>query len=281
MLVKEQTYACFRDYLRLRHPSSPLEHMVSANHRYQLCKWACSFLSLCSFDLYIAITAFSYFDRFLCSPHPQAKLALTSRDQFQLVFVTALVLAFKAKNGMDVELDFFTEKICCGMYSGEELATTEMKMLEALSWKLNGPSPHDFIEYYVELLDVDSRCEPLLASLIEDSKLVAASAMMHYPNALKMPSSIALTSMIKAIEQSETFNRFQKVELTQAVMQVIHDIGDQVCSAGIHDIYDNSTPSAPPKETLPSNTLSTVKNDLACLASQMMMTHLSRHLHSC
>ncbi|KAL7501795.1 hypothetical protein ACHAWX_000358, partial [Stephanocyclus meneghinianus] len=142
MLIKERhpSYTCIRDYL---HPSCQYRSEITELDRHQLCQWAYSILSACTFDESIGPLAFSYFDRFLSSQHPRAKLAMTSRHEIQLVFVTALVLALKVRCGMNVEFDFVCERICSDLYSEEELIETEKQMLMALGWRLNGPTSHD------------------------------------------------------------------------------------------------------------------------------------------
>jgi hypothetical protein len=38
------------------------------------------------------------------------------------------------------------------MYDANEIIAMELNVLQALKWKLNGPTPHDFIDYYLELV---------------------------------------------------------------------------------------------------------------------------------
>lgn len=100
-----------------------------------------------------------------------------------------------------MELDFVCERICCGLYPEEHLINMEKVVLVALAWRLNGPSAHDFIEYFVELLPEQDDVETLKTLLSEDARDRASSAVMDYSQVLRLPSSIAFAALVKAIQE--------------------------------------------------------------------------------
>jgi hypothetical protein len=132
-------------------------------------------------------------------------------------------MALKARYGMSVELDFFSEKICCDMYKENELIDTEMEMLMALTWKLNGPCPHDFIEYIVELV-LTQEDESIKSSLILNAKSISASSMMDFSEAQRLPSSIAVSSLIESIEELQTLHPCEKLQLACHISSLGSDI---------------------------------------------------------
>ncbi|KAL3780199.1 hypothetical protein ACHAWO_000142 [Cyclotella atomus] len=258
MLLNERhpSYRC-RDYL-----NSQSQHEVSATDRFKLCQWAYSITSACSLDLSVACVAILFFDRFLSSGNSRAQFALTSPPQFQLAFATALFLALKTHSGMNVELDFFSENVCGDLYRKEDLVEMEMEMLKALSWKLCGPTTHDFIEYFIELSHIEDGS--IRSSLITDSKIIAASAMMRYPE-LHMPSHIALTSIVESIEQLQDVTPVQKVLL-------IHGIASAICD---HEYYTND--AAPQKDSITPRSFGAYADNIVSLASQVVGRSMNQY----
>eukprot|EP00956_Cyclotella_meneghiniana_P045877 scaffold388663_cov152-Cyclotella_meneghiniana.AAC.1 len=147
--------------------------------------------------------AFSYFDRFLSSNAPAAKRALNYIAQCQLAFVTSLVIALKCHLGFEVEYNFVSEIVAKGVYDAEELSCMEMEVLQALDWKLNGPSPDDFIGYFLELLS-DAHEAPFLEFVRSFSKSLVQLAVTRYDVVVQhYPSKIAFASIWCAFQCAE------------------------------------------------------------------------------
>ena len=68
------------------------------------------------------------------------------------------VIAIKNRGGVKLGSDFVANEICHGLYTSDEIDVMEMEVMQALTWKLNGPSPHEFIDALVGLLPASS-CE--------------------------------------------------------------------------------------------------------------------------
>ena len=153
---------------------------ISPSVRLALCDWAYKTIVVCDgVDRSTAIMAFSYFDRFLSSNAPAAKKALNDLQECQLAFVASLVIAIKCHSGFKVEYDFVSELVAQGFYNEEELSCMEMEVLQALEWKLNGLSSHDFIGYFLELLP-DAHGAPFLDILRSLSKSFVKLAVTRY-----------------------------------------------------------------------------------------------------
>ena len=149
--------------------------------------------------------AFSYFDRFLSSYAPAAKRALNYIAQCQLAFVASLVIAIKCHSGFKVEIDFVSEIVATGAYDEEEMSCMEMEVFQALDWKwkLNGPSPDDFIEYFFELLP-DAHEAPFLEFVRSFSKSLVQLAVTRYDVVVQhYPSKIAFASIWCAFQCAE------------------------------------------------------------------------------
>jgi hypothetical protein len=111
-----------------------------------------------------------------------------------LIPQACLVIALKGREGMDVKPIFVTEKMCEDMYLVEEVVLMEIKILRTLSWFLNGPTPKDFLEIFMELLPPDADKE--VASILYEAAIKKSEAsLLDYSLGLESPSRVALASL--------------------------------------------------------------------------------------
>ena len=147
MQAQEPYYRISADYL------SSSSATITAADRRALCSWSYEIIeSLSNINSEIACIGISYLDRFMATSSPRAKVALRSRHEYQLVTVACTVIAIKNRGGVKLGSDFVSEVVCHGLYTSDEIDVMEMEILHALSWKLNGPSPHEFIDALLGLL---------------------------------------------------------------------------------------------------------------------------------
>jgi hypothetical protein len=168
--------------------------------REALCNWGYQTVAACNgvTSRTTAAKAISFFDRFLGTSAPAAQQALTDLVYSQLAFVACLVIALKFHSGFNVETDFISNEVCGNMYDSNEIIEMELNVLKALGWKLNGPTPHDFIDYYLEL--VPSIDKTHRGFLIGFSNGLAELASMKYTLALHRPSEVAFASIFCATQ---------------------------------------------------------------------------------
>jgi hypothetical protein len=157
--------------------------------------------------------AISYFDRYLSSSDPSAKGALAHRFQFQLAFVACLVIALKVHSGFTVETSFISDVVCEGLYSAKEIVDMEDKILRALNWYLNGPTPHDFIGGFLEA--VPSIKPRHIDFVSRYSKNIADLGMTNYYVAMQCPSEIAFTSICCALYHVNSESRIDGLAIMQ------------------------------------------------------------------
>eukprot|EP00956_Cyclotella_meneghiniana_P026754 scaffold58617_cov24-Cyclotella_meneghiniana.AAC.1 len=148
--------------------------VIGPSHRLALCQWG-----------YKTIAAFS-----------PAERALNDVVICQLAFVTSLLIALKIHAGFNVESDFVAGVITRNAYGADEINSMELEILRSLSWKLNGPTPHDFIDYFLEVMPgVNGTCLERIRSL---SKTLVELAVTRYDTVMHLPSEIALASIFCA-----------------------------------------------------------------------------------
>ena len=104
------------------------------------------------------------------------------------------MIALKARECIEVEPSFMADRISSGMYSPEELVDTELDILRTLGWRLNGPTPCDFIQHYLELHPPSSN-KQLIRMLVFDAIKVSEAAVMDYSVALEPFSCIAIAAI--------------------------------------------------------------------------------------
>jgi hypothetical protein len=173
---------------------------VTPSDRRTMCSWSYDIVDACSIDREIAVIGTSYFDRFMSSPSPRARQALTSRRSFQLSFITCLIISLKCRAGMQVDSDFVSDTICQGLYDADEIVECERDVLAALGWRLNGPSGHDFVGGLLELLPENARGDE---KLVEEMRVAAnvriEAAVTDYETAMRPASSVAYAALLTAM----------------------------------------------------------------------------------
>lgn len=112
---------------------------------------------------------------------------------------SCLVIALKGRESMEVNPQFVAETMCEDMYHPEEIVGMEIEILRTLSWFLNGPTPKDFLEHFMELLPADSNDE-VASNLRELACKKLEMSMLDYHLALELPSSLALVSIASLLQ---------------------------------------------------------------------------------
>ena len=194
MLSQEKTAYKTCDYLSLK------DTVACAADRNALCEWGYSVVAACSgVDRSAVAVAISYFDRYLSSSEPSTGQALNDRYQLQLVFVACLVIALKAYSGLNVEVDFISNVVCDGSYNAEDIIGMENEILRSLKWRLNGPTPHDFIDGFLQVVVPTIEAQQF-DFLSRYSKHIASVGLTSYFVALHCPSTIAHASIACALQ---------------------------------------------------------------------------------
>ena len=145
----------------------------------------------------------------------RAQVALSSTHEYQLATVVCTVIAIKNRGGITLGTNFVADVVCHGLYTNDELDVMEMEILQALTWRLNGPSPHEFIDAVVGLFpasSVDGGAASLLLS--KQSKIKVETAVLDYDLALQSSSSLAYAAILTTIQTSSNVrNGFEPTDL--------------------------------------------------------------------
>ena len=118
------------------------------------------------------------------------------------------MIALKARECMEVAPSFIAERVCNGMYSPKELVDNELEILRTLGWRLNGPTPFDFIHYFLELLPT-SFDRQIVKVLANDAIKLSEAAVTEYSVALEPFSIIAYESIKACISADDSKEKYR------------------------------------------------------------------------
>ena len=243
MQAQEPYYRIGADYL-----SSSSATNTAADRR-ALCSWSYEIIeSLSNINSEVACIGMSYLDRFMATSSPRAKVALTTRHEYQLATVACTVIAIKNRGGIKhLGSDFVAEVVCHGLYTKNELDVMEMEVLNALSWRLSGPSPHEFIDALVGLLSAisedgsedDNASSSLL--LIKHSKIKVDNAVLDYNLALQSSLTLAYAAILTSLKTtSDLVDRFCPMDLIIWMTNIDSIMAgsrmDQIFLKGLEDV---------------------------------------------
>jgi len=131
---------------------------------------------------------------------------LADHWSYQLSALTCLYIAVKVFGRVSINA-MMMEEIGYGAYRAEEIIDTEMIVLEALGWRLNGPTPQEFACLLLVGLtdsgDAHDDYSALLGRLSDRSNLRCEQATADYDlSATCDPSAIAMASLLDSLEDA-------------------------------------------------------------------------------
>jgi len=241
MQAQEPYYRIGADYL------SSTSATITAADRRVLCSWSYEIIeSLSNINSEVACIGMSYLDRFMATSSPRAKVALTTRHEYQLATVACTVIAIKNRGGIKhLGSDFVAEVVCHGLYSKDELDDIEMEVLNALSWRLNGPTPHEFIDALVGLLSAISEDDNASSSLLltEHSKIKVDNAVLDYNLALQSSLALAYAAILTTLKTTSVLmDRLCPMDLINWMSNIESIMAgsrmDQIFLKGLEDVIN-------------------------------------------
>ena len=184
----------------------------------------------------------------MATSSPRAKAALSTRHQYQLATVACTVIAIKNRGGIKhLGSDFVAKVVCHELYTKDELDDMEMEVLNALSWRLNGPSPHEFIDALVGLLppspedgsEDDNASLSLLLS--KHSKRQVDDAVLEYDLALQSSLALAYAAILTSLKtSSDLMDCFCPMDLINWMSNIESIMAgsrmDQIFLKGLEDV---------------------------------------------
>mmetsp|Transcript_18483 Transcript_18483/g.31743 ORF Transcript_18483/g.31743 Transcript_18483/m.31743 type:complete len:287 (-) Transcript_18483:16-876(-) len=166
-----------------------------------------------------AIVAMNYLDRFLCgNSSSRAKMATNDPRKYQLIAITSLFIAIKVTEPIKVD-DAIIIHLSKGLRSAKDIASCEHEILTALRWKLQGPTPFQFIGSILELLPDSVRTVEMAKRIYYYSLRQIKHAMEDYAFIILRRSSIAIASILNSLDEIDE-DDFPSSERTQFVQKI-------------------------------------------------------------
>jgi Cyclin, C-terminal domain/Cyclin, N-terminal domain len=165
----------------------------------------------------------SYLDRYLCSR--PGRSALANRKEYQLSAMTALYVAIKIHEPLEMETALLAD-LSRGCYEEMEFVHKEEELLQALKWRVGGPTALGFIQHYLALLP-DTVHPAVGEAMMEYARYQTELAISEHSLVDMPPSEIALAAVLNAMEGMDIHLLLPKAQ-TKFVRTLEKVVGIQV-----------------------------------------------------
>lgn len=188
MIHHETTIYRRSDYLA---NESRFGKILDGPWRQRIIEWMFSVTDHCALKRDCVAVASHYLD--LCVDRG----VVESRQQFQLVAMTALQLAIKLYDSTVVRLDSMI-KLGRGLFTERDVINMEFKILSSLDWQVHPPTANCFLRQYLRLLP-PSISPPVRYMLTEVTRFIAEITVCLYSFVDSQPSVVAYAALLIAL----------------------------------------------------------------------------------
>lgn len=206
---------------------------VNSGCRAKMIDWTYSIVDYCGFDRETVITAASLIDRFFSQQATLPKEVLNDRRQYQLYCMTALHVAIKLRERMNLDCDLLS-RISRGTYTAYEFLEAECHLMSQLDWRLNAPTSMEFVHEFISLLPKHSISPSVEAKILDFAQRQSQHATREYDFVTTKQFSVALAALINAIEATD-YNEFP-LQLREELFELLRNATDSDdCSEDIFE----------------------------------------------
>lgn len=197
MLHQEETDYQVVDYLRANEElRKKAAKPVDEDCRVKMCEWCYQVVDFCKFRRETVGIGMSYLDRYLCAD--KGKKALGDRKEYQLVAMTCLYIAIKLHEPLEMETSLLAD-LSRGCYTEMEFANMEKKILEALVWRVNGPTALSFVQSYLLFMPQTVHSAVILA-VWDYARFQTEMAISDHSFVDTKPSIVGMAALMNAME---------------------------------------------------------------------------------
>lgn len=200
-LWDERTLHESGDYLSCR------DVQVTESDRATIVGWCHSVVDACRFDREVVASAMGMVDRFLSRPSPVADAALRDRARYQLVAVAALSVAVKMDR-QNVDGAALLAALGRGVYRAEDVARTELELLEGLAWRVCAPTSFGIARDVLLLTLPHANLRgSTWAFVLDEVRFRCEYAVRDYLLSTKRPSTVALAAIFDTLDHVDPQDR--------------------------------------------------------------------------
>mmetsp|Transcript_12381 Transcript_12381/g.25686 ORF Transcript_12381/g.25686 Transcript_12381/m.25686 type:complete len:328 (-) Transcript_12381:105-1088(-) len=199
-IQEESTYRV-KDYItesaaQRKRSSKPID----SDCRVKMCEWCYQVVDFCKFRRETVAIGMSYLDRYLCTP--KGRSALCNRKEYQLAAMTALYVAIKLHEPLEMETSLLAD-LSRGCYTEMEFVGMEQIILQAIKWRVNGPTVLAFVAHFLALLPSAIHLS-VAESIMEYARFQTELAVAEQSLVTLKPSEVALAAVLNGVEGLDT-----------------------------------------------------------------------------
>lgn len=176
---------------------TPEDVQVCINNRSKMASWCMTLMDACDLNRETVSIAMSYLDRFLATE--AGAECIEDSATFQLACMTALYSAIKIHEEKAISPEVLST-ISRGFYTTADMEQMEWKMLNALQWRVNVPTPLAFCRQYVALLPATTMDEVTKEQLLSLCAVQTDLCVADYNFVTVQPSSIGFAALVNAMD---------------------------------------------------------------------------------
>lgn len=236
MLRQEEHYLC-RDYLDVQFPDahfatantrhhhhhlSKKEVMIDETCRSKMCEWIFHVVDSTRLQRETAAIAMGFLDRFLSTSSQRAAVARLDRREYQLAAMTCLYISVKISEPFEMDAGLMS-RLSRGIHSAEEITSLEYDILVALQWRVNCPTPIQFVNHILELLpDSAKAAAPILYEHSHFQTELAVGDYAFVPHLQQ--STIALASILNSLGaiERDSFHFNECIRFIQVISNLLN-----------------------------------------------------------
>ena len=211
---------------------------INNSDRTKMCSWYYEMSNFLKISPGTASRAMNYLDRFMGCDSPHAATAFRLRDEYQLVALTALFIAIKLYDRLNI-MPCHVSYLSRGRYTSEEVITMETVILKSLEWKVTSATKLDYADLILDfILPKLSVCDGTLDAIRDLTSLQIQLSDFYAVYSNSMQSMVALAAVMNAYEvkkdtllecDREVFRIAFDDLLTRYDRDGVHMIMDKLC----------------------------------------------------
>lgn len=160
--------------------------------REQICEWTYRVVDFFDINREVVYVSTSYLDRFLST-------VFCDRRTFKLAATACLFLAVKVHEPRKIDLMGILSDLSRGEFSMDDVIKMEARILDALAWNLNPPTPACFVGHFLCLMPSTVSVD-VVRSLSALSSFFTELAVCDYYFVNQESCTIAMASILNSME---------------------------------------------------------------------------------
>lgn len=194
---------------------------ISALWRDKICEWCYNLVDHYELARESVAVAMNIVDRFVSS-----RFTTITSQTYRLLAVAAIHIAIKLVSPWKLRMDHLLD-LCMGKYTAADIASMELTVLDALSWKVHPPTSAEFCSQLIDSSFTESTPH-VLNDLQDRARYLTELAVCDYFFVTHKASSVALASIMCALELTDNqIDPRDKDRFTSNVAQIALDISDE------------------------------------------------------